>query len=129
MRAGVAKAHATRNTPAFLPDPQPSRTARIERKLITGRFIKTAVATPGVYARNSKDAGMWGMKTFARMATIYPNSRCAQTLSLPFRSLRYVTTKAATVSTAAAYPNAPAQGGTGTALSCWTHHGGSARAS
>ncbi len=63
------------NAAAFLPDTQPSRTARIERKPITGRFIKTALTKPGAYERNTKDARMWGIKTFASMATMYPNIR------------------------------------------------------
>lgn len=71
----IARGTATPNTTAFRPDTQPSRTARTERKPITGRFIKTAVTTPGVYERNTKDAGMWGTKTFASMATMYPNIR------------------------------------------------------
>ncbi len=53
--AAIARGTATANTTAFLPDTQPSPIARIERKPVTGRFIKTAVTTPGVYERNSKD--------------------------------------------------------------------------
>ena len=58
---------------AFLPGTQPSRTAPDREKAITERLIKTAVTTPGVHERNIKDAGMWGIKTFANMATMYPN--------------------------------------------------------
>jgi hypothetical protein len=89
--AAIAKGTATANTTAFLPDTQPSRIARIERKLITGRFIKTAVTTPGVYERNSKDAGMWGMKTFASIGDFIPEQQVRPDtfFALPLTEIRH----------------------------------------